>query len=243
MYWERVDDPTLFVSVDMESDGPVPYRNNFLSVGAVAYATDVYVVNRRWGIKCRALRRFPDFFSQNIRAQKGAMPDEATMENFWHKDEHHMSLYQATQINQIPVEQAMRNLTEWLMIAKNWASQGYYGQVDIIPVARPGPFDFHWFSAGYEMSGMENPFGNKGLDMQSYLLGVRRKVHFGDVKASTWKDSWSNPCYPHTHIAVEDAAAQGEVFRNMYEEALNRGPRSMLALQKLREQRRLGFID
>ncbi len=242
MHWERIYNPTLFVSVDMEADGHAPYRNNLLSIGAVAYVTDVYVVNRRWGIKCRALRRFPEFYSRNIRPQKGAMPDEKVMEKFWHQDEHYMSLYHATQINQVPVDAAMQGMLAWLKSAKAWSCRDPH-LVDVIPVARPGAYDFHWFSAAFEMSDMENPFGNKGLDIQSYLLGLRRKVHFGDVKASTWKDSWSNPCYPHTHIAVEDAAAQGEVFRNMYEEALNRGPRARRALHVLRAQRKLGFMD
>ncbi len=239
MYWERMYNSTLFVSVDMESDGPTPYRNNLLSLGAVAYVTDTFVANSRWGLKCRGLRRLSSFFSENIRPQKGAMPDENTMKNFWFKDEHHMALYQATQDRQVPIEEGMARLVRWLEDIRNMANS----PSEVVPVARPGAFDFRWFSDAFAMAGVENPFGNTGVDMQSYLMGLRHGQHYRDAKASTWKDSWANPRYPHTHIAVEDAAAQGEVFRSMYEEGINRWPRSYLALRKLRKRRLLGYED
>lgn len=243
MYWEAEPLPTLYVSVDMESDGPAPYRNNLLSLGAVAYVTGQYTVNRRMGMKCRALRRLPTFFSQNVKPQRGAMPDEATMKNFWFKDDHHMALYQATQCGQLPLPAVMESFVHWLGECKRYASNGYPWKFEVVPVARPGAFDFHWITSAFQMAEMDNPFGNDGLDMQSYLLGARRGFLFPDASASKWKESWKNSRYPHTHIAVEDAAAQGEVFRNMFEETLNWGPRARYALSKVRRERGLALID
>lgn len=238
--WDDLFNPTIYISLGMEADGHHPYRHNMLSLGAVAYVVGRYTYSRRLGLRCVGLRRLNNFFSQNIRPQEGAMPDPEVMDKFWYKDDHHISLYRATQVNQLSIEVTMNRFNRWLDEVRRFVR--YPSDVSFVPVARPGPFDFHWVWSAYEMSGVKNPFGNKGLDMQSYFLGARGVPDFRDASSSNWQENWENSDFPHTHIAVEDAAAQGEIFRGMFEDSINKAPNKRYALHKLRLARHHGEL-
>jgi hypothetical protein len=98
----------------------------------------------------------------------------------------------------------------------------YAAWVDRLPgrpvfVAYPAGFDFtfvYWYLIRFVG---ESPFSHSALDMKSFasaLLGTR----FRDTAKRSMPSRWSS-ARPHTHVALDDALEQGEMFVAMLRES------------------------
>jgi len=176
----------IYVSVDVETDGPLPGINSLLSIGCVAYDEDLMNVGA---------------FSVNLELTPGAVAD-ATTERWWSKQG---DAYARSRVDVVPPSVAMERLVAWL------------GTLPGAPVfvAAPLGFDFmwvHWYLTRYATGG--SPFGFRSIDLRSYAAGVLGKP-LRMVDRSTMPRSWTQDLPPHTHVAVEDALEQGELFCNV----------------------------
>lgn len=181
-----------YVSVDIESDGPIPGKYSMLSLGAAAF----------WKTSEKPI----DTFSVNLLPLDGAITHKDTM-NFW-KD--NPEAWAATQVNQEYPLVAITRFSEWV--------ESLPGKK--VFVGYPAGFDFtfvHWYMMNFQDY---DPFSFSALDIKSYAMAVLQKSFKKSTKKNMPK-RWF-PLMKHSHIAVEDAIEQGIIFNRMLNENLQR---------------------
>jgi hypothetical protein len=89
-------------------------------------------------------------------------------------------------------------------------------------VAWPATWDFMWIYWYFIRFTGLRPFGEHGVDMRSYAMGMRKRPFRESGKPYLPKRWFS--VHPHTHVALEDAREQGELFINMRQENLGLKP-------------------
>lgn len=140
-----------------------------------------------------------DTFSINIRPLPDASQDPATM-LFWDKNK---AAYEATLVNQVPALNAMMRFDEWVAQFNS-----------PVFVAYPTGFDFtfvHWYFMNFLC---RDPFGFSALDLKTFAMAVLGTSYKGTTKKTMPKD-WFTTKLKHSHVALDDAIEQGELFISM----------------------------
>lgn len=176
-----------YISVDIETDGPIPGDNSMLSLGAAAFDPPSEAAM--------------DAFKVNLRPLQGARPDPDTLD-FW---ERHPEAYAAATRNPEHPRDAMVNFLKWLDRLKQ--------DRKLVFVAYPAGFDWtfvYWYLGHYKF---KSPFGFSSLDMKSYAAATLG-LDFRESVKSNFPDAWFGGD-PHTHDALDDAIEQGVMFVRM----------------------------
>ncbi|MEZ6189416.1 MAG: exonuclease [Planctomycetota bacterium] len=183
--------PEIYVSTDVEADGPIPGPHSMLSFASAAFTGEGTLEGT---------------FSANLLTLPDASPDPAT-QAWW---EGQPEAWAACRETPEPPEGAMRRYLSWL--------RGLPGKP--VFVGYPATYDFmfvYWYLVRFTG---ERPFSHAGLDLKSYacaLLG-------GDFRATSKRSMprrWFSK-RPHTHVALDDALEQGELFVAMLRERRER---------------------
>lgn len=179
----------IYVSVDVETDGPCPGLNSMLSIGCTAFSAD----GKKYGT-----------FEANLYKFGYARPDPITME--WWDTQPEAWAAHRTKLED--PKMAMWRYKDWL--------EELPGKP--VFVAYPAGFDFtfvywylHWATGGC-------PFSFQALDIKSYAMALM-KTPFKETTKSRMPRRWL-PEAPHTHIALDDAIEQGQLFLAMLQENL-----------------------
>lgn len=187
---EKLD--ALYISIDVESDGPTPGVNNLLSVGAVAFYN----------------QEPQETFEANLDLLPYCAPNETTMRDFWNKNEKHKALYQQTR------ENTVGHIKFAQMFVDFCERQVVNSKHHVVFVAAPASYDHKWIDYELQTFYRYNPFGHSQcLDMRSVVFG-RMDLPFYKVGKRQYPKEWF-PEQKHTHVAVEDALEQGQMFMNM----------------------------
>jgi DNA polymerase III alpha subunit (gram-positive type) len=183
----KLKQPEIYLSVDIEADGPIPGPHSMLSLGAVAFTAEGDCL---------------DEFSVNLHTLPDASAHPA-MVTWW---EQYPEAWAAARENTKPPQQAMTEFADWVE------------QLPGLPifVAWPATWDFMWVYWYLMRFTGRRPFSEHGIDIRSYAMGMRRKP-FGRSGKNYLPKRWLSEM-PHSHIAVEDAREQGELFMNMLRE-------------------------
>ncbi|MEM1417306.1 MAG: 3'-5' exoribonuclease [Myxococcota bacterium] len=173
-----------YVSVDVETDGPIPGPHSMLSLGAAAFTAD----GTRHGT-----------FSANLDTLEGATGHPETMAWWAGQPE----AWEACRASPEAPAEVMARFRAW---------------VEALPgrpvfVAYPAGFDFtfvywylHRFTGG-------SPFGFGAIDVKTYAMAALGRPYRDCVKGALPR-AWI-PERPHTHVALDDALEQGELFLAM----------------------------
>jgi hypothetical protein len=191
----------IYISVDVETDGPIPGPNSMLSLGAAAY--------KRVGV---GKAKGTDFeligtFSANLVELQGATPDPDTAK-WW---EGQPEAWAACRENPRDPTFAMQDFAKWV---------NAFG-IKPVFVGYPAGFDFlfvYWYLIKFTGT---SPFSFSALDIKSYAMAVM-SIDYRDVTKRSMKP-YLPADKPHTHVAVEDAVEQGELFCNLYRANALRG--------------------
>lgn len=184
--------PEIFVSIDIEADGPIPGPHSMLSLGAVAY--DPF--GNEIGI-----------FSANFETLPDAAP-HPDMSAWWEK---FPEAWAAHRINPRPAEAIMPEFADWL---ENLPGTPIF-------VAWPATWDFIWiYWYLIRFANGRRPFSEHGIDVRSYAMGMRRQSFSKSGKHYLPK-RWFAP-NPQHHVALDDAREQGGLFVQMMKENLSR---------------------
>lgn len=181
----------IYVSVDIESDGPIPGPNSMLSMGSAAFTGDGKLIGTH---------------SANFDLLAGAVPDLETME-FWGRNK---EAWEECRKDTKPAEEIMPKYAEWL--------EALPGKP--VFVGYPAGYDFlfvYWYLRKFAK---RSPFGFQALDIKTYSMAVLGTDFKGTTKRTMPKHWFSNR--KHTHVAVDDAIEQGELFCNILKENLKR---------------------
>ena len=175
----------IYISTDVESDGPIPGVNSMLSFASVAYRAD----------KTRVTT-----FVANLELLPGAVSDAKTME--WWKTQ--PEAWAACRENLKSPQTAMLEYAAWLNALPGAP----------VFVAYPMGFDFtfiYWYLIRFNG---ESPFKHHGIDIRTYSMALLKKTYTQSGKEDM-PDRWLDAAPPHTHVALDDAIEQGEMFCNM----------------------------
>jgi len=143
----------IYVSTDVETDGPIPAVNSMLSFGSAAYRADKTLIST---------------FTANLETLPGAVADARTMA-WW---ETQPEAWAACRVDLQPPETAMKNYLAWLKsLPGKPAFVGY-----------PAAFDFMfvcWYLIRFTG---ENPFSHSALDIKTYAMAMLKKNYRDSVK-------------------------------------------------------------
>jgi DNA polymerase III alpha subunit (gram-positive type) len=133
----------MYVSTDIETDGPTPGLNSMLSLASVVYDRNKAPITS---------------FAVNLETLPEASPHPVTW-RWWRTQP---EAWAACRRNPEPPATAMDSYLEWL--------GGLPGQP--VFVAYPATFDFAFVSYYLMRFTGENPFGFAGLDIKSYAMAL-----------------------------------------------------------------------
>lgn len=183
----------VYVSGDIETDGPIPGPNSMLSLGASASTSEKGLIST---------------FSVNFQLLPGASPDPKTTKEFWDKNP---EAWAACRVDPIDPRIAMDRFVSW---------------VNKLPgkpvfVGYPASFDFmfvYWYLIRFTGN---SPFSFSALDIKSYVSGMMA-TPFRESTKRNMPSRWFPKDRPHTHVALDDALEQGELYMNILKENLAR---------------------
>ncbi len=178
----------IYVSTDVETDGPIPGPHSMLSIGSAAFLPDKTIVST---------------FTGNLETLPGATGYPETM-RWW---ETQPQAWAACRQNVKPPIEVMSDYLGWL---KTLPGKPVF-------VAYPASFDFMFVCWYLNRFTGENPFGWVALDIKTYAM-VMLKTDFLHTSKSNMPRRWFDAHLPYTHQALDDAIAQGALFCNMLAE-------------------------
>jgi hypothetical protein len=178
----------VYISIDIETNGPCPIKHSMLSLGAAAF-----VANSDSPL---------DTFSANLETLSGAVEDPATMA-WWGKN---MEAYQASRLNQEAPLVAMKRFRKWLDTIPIQGKR--------VAVCFPAGFDFTFVYVYLHTFLGESPLGFSALDIKSFAMHKLAKP-YGDCTKRNFPKAWFDSKARHTHVAVDDAIEQGVMFIRM----------------------------
>jgi hypothetical protein len=184
------DKTEIYVSTDIEADGPIPGPHSMLSFASAAYAAD----------KTRVAT-----FSANLEELPGAAPHPRTTA-WW---ENFPEAWEACRKDVRPPQQVMPEYLGWL--------RELPGRT--VFVGWPATWDFMWMYWYLVQFTGERPFRENAIDIRSYAMGMR-KIPFRMTGRTYLPKRWFDENLPHTHVALDDAIEQGQFFCNMLAENL-----------------------
>ncbi|MDD5070185.1 MAG: exonuclease [Candidatus Omnitrophica bacterium] len=177
----------IFISTDVESDGPIPGVYSMLSFGSAAMLANKEIIST---------------FSANLETLPGASQDSDTM-HWWQGQK---DAWDACRKDLQNPEQAMLSYVNWL---DNLGGRPVF-------LAYPASFDFNYIYWYLMKFVGRSPFEYMALDIKSYAMAVLKKP-FYDVTKSNMPEEWFDQS-KKSHIALEDAIEQGQLFCNILRE-------------------------
>jgi len=180
----------IYVSTDIEADGPIPGPHSMLSFGSAAFDEDGKMI---------------DTFEANLECLEGAAGEESTMEWWGTQPE----AWEACRKDLQDPTQAMVAYVAWLKALPG----------SPVFVGYPVTFDFTFMYFYLIKFAGESPFSFSGLDIKSYASAVLKKGFRACSKRGMPKH-WFAGTRKHTHEALDDAIGQGQLFMAMRAENL-----------------------
>jgi len=153
----------IYVSTDVETDGPVAGRHSMLSIGSAAFAADKTLLST---------------FSANLETVAGLESDAVTTAWWVTQPE----AWQACRQDPEPAAAAMARYLAWLKLLPGRP----------VFVAYPAAFDFpfvYWYLTHYTG---ENPFGYSVIDIKTYAMAMLRRPYRACGKRSLPAE-WFDP--------------------------------------------------
>jgi len=177
----------IYVSIDIEADGPIPGQNSMLSLGAAAF---------------RLGDRTPiSTFDYNLQPLPEATSDPDTMA-WWDTQP---EAWAAATLMACKPEHVMEQFVKWL--------RGLPGKP--VLVGFPVTYDFmfvYWYTIKF--TGFPAPFGFQGLDLKT-MAALTLGIPFREATKRNMPKRWFEGCPKHTHQALDDAIGQGILFINL----------------------------
>ncbi len=178
----------IYLSTDVETDGPIPGPHSILSFASAAYLADKTLVST---------------FSANLERLSDGVGDPKTMA-WW---ETQPTAWDAHRQNLEEPIAAMRRYLNWV---KSQPGTPVF-------VAFPAGFDFmfvYWYLMKFVG---ESPFSFSAIDIKTYAMAVMG-VPYRKVTKRNLPSRWFDKGLPHTHVALDDAIEQGALFCNILNE-------------------------
>lgn len=171
--------PEIYVSTDVETDGPIPGPHSMLSFASAAYTADKSLVST---------------FSANLDTLPGASGAPETMA--WWAD--NADAYAKSREGTEPPDAAMKRYVAWVATLPGRP----------VFVAYPAGFDFlfvYWYLIRFAG---ESPFSHSALDMKTYAMVLLGKPYRESTKRNMPKRWFDDLPHSHVALddAIEQGA-------------------------------------
>jgi hypothetical protein len=150
----------IYVSTDIETDGPVPGLHSMLSFASAAYTADKTLIST---------------FSANLETLPGASPHAETME-FWAE---HREAWEACRQDLQSPEKAMRDYVAWLATLPG----------EPVFVGYPVVFDYMFIQWYLHKFTGASPFSYFALDIKTYAMALL-KTDFRETTKAVMPADW-----------------------------------------------------
>jgi len=169
----------IYISTDIEADGPIPGPHSMLSIGAAAYTADKVLVST---------------FSANLETLPGAQPHPKTAEWWTTQPEAWAACRKDLELP----ETAMTRYATWI---KSLDGKPVF-------VAYPAAYDFmfvYWYLMKYLG---ESPFSHSALDIKSFAMAVLKSNYRESTKRNMPKRWFEDLPHTHVALsdAIEQGA-------------------------------------
>ncbi len=184
--------PEIYVSMDIEADGPIPGPNSMLSFAAACFDEDGALLGT---------------IDRNLELLPGAQGDLDTMKWWETQPEAWAACRKNLSSPDVAMDELLRFLTE---IGKAF-------NANLVFVGYPATYDFmfvYWYLIKFTG---KSPFSFSGLDIKSYACAMLKKGYRSCSKRNMPK-RWFKGTRKHTHEALDDAIGQGQLFCRMLRE-------------------------
>jgi ribonuclease T len=180
--------PKLYLSFDIEADGPCPLLNSMVQLGIAGVIAD-------------GTEKFAAVW--NVKREAGHHPDTDTMNDFWAQ---HRSEWEATQVDPMPSSTVQATLANVI--------DGLSQKFRIVWIAYPGAFDWQWIKELYERHKQpDDPDIGYSAKCISTLLWAYEKIHGITDKDALKRELAGDLSL--THNALDDARYQARMFVNL----------------------------
>ncbi len=180
----------IYISTDIETDGPIPGEYSMLSLGSAAFEQGGSLVS---------------IFSANLTCLPDAIQDKDIM--VWWRTQ--PEAWAACRENHKSPVDVMSDYVTWV---KSFSQKPVF-------VACPIGFDYafvYWYMIKFVG---ESPFRHAGIDIRSYAMAALKKDAYRKSSKRNMPRRWFSETV-HTHKALDDAIEQGILFCNMLNENL-----------------------
>lgn len=181
----------MYVSIDIETDGPAPGVNSMLALGAVAFPERGTAVST---------------FYEKLLPLDGAYQNTETM-NWWTTQPEAWA----------EVNQDQREAVEVIFEFVHWCDTLVRDNgVKLIAVAWPAAFDFAFVNYYCHRFTGRNPLGFACVDIRSYANGLfGHSLYYGTPEDKIKSVAGEKRRDLRPHVAVDDAMEQGVLFMAM----------------------------
>lgn len=181
-----------YISVDVETSGPVPSAFSLLSIGACIIKTEGNDFTPK---------SIPSTFYRTLKPldEAGSDPEALRVTG--------LSLDELIRTGDTP-EEAMRAFEQWITTSAEGVAPVFVG----LNAAFDWSFINYYF---YRFLG-RNPFGFTALDIKSLYMGIAGCA-WRETKSSLMSETLGAPRKKPAHQALDDAQAQAELFALIYE--------------------------
>jgi hypothetical protein len=181
----------IYVSIDIEADGPIPGQNSMLSLGAVAFKPDGTEI---------------DSFEANLNLLSGATQDPDTMR--WWGEPRQKNAWEYCRTDPQRPNDVMQRFVAWVESL---------GKTPVC-VAYPAGYDFMWVYWYMQRFVGRSPFSFSCVDIKTVAMCLLKKKGYRQSSKRNWPGRWFRGTKKHSHKAVEDAREQGIQFCHMLRE-------------------------
>lgn len=163
-----INKPEIYVSTDVEADGPIPGINSMLSFGSAAYLADKTLLST---------------FTANLETLPGAIADPKTTE--WWKNQ--PEAWKVCRENLQTPEKALQNYLAWLKQLPGIP----------VFVGYPASYDFmfvYWYLIRFTG---ESPFSHSALDIKTLAMALLKTDFRKTIKKNMPAHWFSSNPHPH----------------------------------------------
>ena len=185
-------DNTVYLSVDIEADGPIPGVYSMLSIGAAAFRPNANTAKGYVELGT---------FKRNLKPLPDAKQSPDTMQ-WWSTQP---EAWKAATEGAVDAVDAMKDFVAWVKTLPG----------PVVFCGYPVAYDFQYvYHYVIRFTGFPSPFGFQGLDIKTFAWGMLGGAYKDAAKRNMPK-RWFKNVPPHTHDALDDAIGQGILFMNM----------------------------
>lgn len=190
----------IYISTDIEADGPIPGEYSMLSLGSVAINQNGKIIGK---------------FYRKLKRLQNAKQHSQTMK-WWKQNK---KAYKEATSNTEDPKRVMSDYNKWLKKIKS------ENKSDIFFLGWPANYDFmfvFWYIIKFvdeykQKSALDIPFGFHAIDIRSYAMG-HLKTNYNKTRSKHLPKKWFPKKEKHTHKAIDDALYQGLTFSKMLKE-------------------------